>query len=231
MPSVTYETFGLTSIEAFARKTPVIARDLGALPEVVEESGGGIVYSTQDQLLDAVRTIAGSPRLRDDLGRKGYEGVPEILDPGSPPEALLRFAGNIVEETKRRSEKPPCRSSTPDIRPTRGPQTGHLRRSDPSFRIPELPRSSCHTTGQWAAHKDSAASRYSFECAHSGDQDRLRYGPGREKGAQTRTENNCDALIASKQIAGAMGARYRNPVRGWSHEYSLAVQHCIKRAL
>jgi glycosyltransferase involved in cell wall biosynthesis len=74
VPSVTYETFGLTSIEAFARKTPVIARDLGALPEVVEESGGGLVYSTEDQLLDAVRNIAGSPRLRADLGRKGYEG-------------------------------------------------------------------------------------------------------------------------------------------------------------
>jgi glycosyltransferase involved in cell wall biosynthesis len=74
VPSVTYETFGLTSIEAFARKTPVIARNLGALPEVVEESGGGMVYNTQEQLLDAVRTIARSPGLRDDLGRKGYEG-------------------------------------------------------------------------------------------------------------------------------------------------------------
>src|ERR1044071_6897196 len=41
VPSITYETFGMTSVEAFARKTPVIVRDLGALPEVVHESGGG----------------------------------------------------------------------------------------------------------------------------------------------------------------------------------------------
>jgi glycosyltransferase involved in cell wall biosynthesis len=46
VPSVTYETFGLTSVEAFARKTPVVMRDLGALPEIVEDSGGGFVYRT-----------------------------------------------------------------------------------------------------------------------------------------------------------------------------------------
>jgi glycosyltransferase involved in cell wall biosynthesis len=39
VPSITYETFGMIIIEAFARKTPVIARDLGALPEVIQDSG------------------------------------------------------------------------------------------------------------------------------------------------------------------------------------------------
>ena len=35
VPSLTYETFGMVVIEAFARKTRVIVRDLGALPEIV----------------------------------------------------------------------------------------------------------------------------------------------------------------------------------------------------
>jgi glycosyltransferase involved in cell wall biosynthesis len=35
VPSVTYESFGLVTIEAFARKTPVIARHLGPLPEIL----------------------------------------------------------------------------------------------------------------------------------------------------------------------------------------------------
>jgi glycosyltransferase involved in cell wall biosynthesis len=72
IPSVTYETFGLTSIEAFARKTPVIARELGGLTEVVEDSGGGILYRTDEELLAAIGRIAASPELRCELGEKGY---------------------------------------------------------------------------------------------------------------------------------------------------------------
>ncbi len=72
VPSVTYETFGLILIEAFARKAPVIVRDLGALPEIVEVSGGGFSYRTDDELLGAMKRIAASPVLRSELGEKGY---------------------------------------------------------------------------------------------------------------------------------------------------------------
>jgi len=72
VPSITYETFGIIIIEAFARKTPVIVRDLGALPEVIQDSGGGFVYRTDEELLDAIQRIATSPMLRQELGEKGY---------------------------------------------------------------------------------------------------------------------------------------------------------------
>jgi glycosyltransferase involved in cell wall biosynthesis len=72
VPSVTYETFGIISIEAFARKTPVIVRDLGALPEVVQDSGGGYSYRSEDELITAMRRISGSPGLRTELGEAGY---------------------------------------------------------------------------------------------------------------------------------------------------------------
>jgi glycosyltransferase involved in cell wall biosynthesis len=72
VPSITYETFGTTIIEAFARKTPVIVRDLGALPEVVYDSGGGFVYRTDEELLAALQRIASSTTLRRELGEKGY---------------------------------------------------------------------------------------------------------------------------------------------------------------
>ncbi len=72
VPSITYETFGMISVEAFARKTPVIVRDLGALPEVVEDSGGGLVYRTDEELLQAMERFAASPALRAELGQKGY---------------------------------------------------------------------------------------------------------------------------------------------------------------
>jgi glycosyltransferase involved in cell wall biosynthesis len=73
VPSITYETFGMISIEAFARKTPVIVRDLGALPEAVTDSGGGFVYRSDEELLAALAGIAGSTELRADLGARGYD--------------------------------------------------------------------------------------------------------------------------------------------------------------
>ena len=72
LPSITYETFGMIIIEAFARKTPVIVRDLGAFPEVIHDSGGGFIYRTDEELLDAIERIAHSPALRAKLGEKGY---------------------------------------------------------------------------------------------------------------------------------------------------------------
>jgi glycosyltransferase involved in cell wall biosynthesis len=72
VPSITYETFGIIIVEAFARKTPVIVRDLGALPEVVEDGGGGFVYQTDEELLMAMRRVASEPALRTRLGEKGY---------------------------------------------------------------------------------------------------------------------------------------------------------------
>jgi glycosyltransferase involved in cell wall biosynthesis len=77
VPSITYETFGIIIIEAFARKTPVIVRNLGAFPEVVEESGGGFVYRTDEELLAAIERIRHSPALRAELGEKGYRAFVE----------------------------------------------------------------------------------------------------------------------------------------------------------
>ena len=77
VPSVTYETFGIIIIEAFARKTPVIVRDLGAFPEVIDDSGGGFIYRTDEELLAAIERIAHSPALRAELGEKGYRAFVE----------------------------------------------------------------------------------------------------------------------------------------------------------
>ncbi|HYO45899.1 MAG TPA: glycosyltransferase family 4 protein [Gemmatimonadota bacterium] len=78
VPSLTFETFGMVVIEAFARKTPVIARDLGALPEVVREAGGGFTYRTHEDLIAAMRGLAASPALRAELGESGYRAFSRL---------------------------------------------------------------------------------------------------------------------------------------------------------
>jgi glycosyltransferase involved in cell wall biosynthesis len=73
VPSICYETFGIIIIEGFSRKTPVIVNNLGALPEVVEDSGGGFIYATENQLIESMDKLVINPTLRDDLGDKGYK--------------------------------------------------------------------------------------------------------------------------------------------------------------
>jgi glycosyltransferase involved in cell wall biosynthesis len=97
VPSVTYETFGLTSVEAFARKTPAVVRDLGALPEVVEESGGGFVYSTDEELLPTLTRLADSPGLRAELGEKGYQGFVRSWTREAHLQQYFSFLNGIAE--------------------------------------------------------------------------------------------------------------------------------------
>lgn len=73
VPSIVYETFGIIIIEAFARKTPVIAHDLGGLAEVVRDSGGGFVYRTEEEFLSAIHRLATEPDQRRELGELGYQ--------------------------------------------------------------------------------------------------------------------------------------------------------------
>ncbi len=108
VPSITYETFGIVSIEAFARKTPVIVRDLGALPEVVEESGGGFVFRTDRELLEAIEAVLASPGLRNELGERGYEAFRRNWS----PEAHLKRYMEIIEATaKRKYGKAPWKAA------------------------------------------------------------------------------------------------------------------------
>ncbi len=48
MPSVWYETFGRTIIEAYAKGTPVIASRLGAMAELVEDGRTGVLFAPGD---------------------------------------------------------------------------------------------------------------------------------------------------------------------------------------
>src|SRR4029077_751601 len=52
VPSLVFETFGYVVLEAFAERTPVVVRDLGALPELVDESCGGLVFRSADGLVE-----------------------------------------------------------------------------------------------------------------------------------------------------------------------------------
>ena len=98
VPSVGYEVFPLVSLEAFAQRTPVIARRLGGLPEAVEDSGGGFVYESDRELVEAMEALRLDPSLRRELGERGRSA---LLQTWSEDAHLARYL-DVVEEIRAR---------------------------------------------------------------------------------------------------------------------------------
>lgn len=100
VPSLCYEVFGIVSLEAFANRTPVIARDLGGAPEAVQDSGGGFTYRTQEELLHAMEALRQSPTLRAELGERGHRAYLERWAEGPH---LDQYFALIAEAQARRA--------------------------------------------------------------------------------------------------------------------------------
>ena len=71
MPSRCYEVFPMVFVEAFREGTPVIARRLGPFPEIIEQSGAGLLFGDEAELSQALRQMAEDRPLRDRLGVAG----------------------------------------------------------------------------------------------------------------------------------------------------------------
>jgi glycosyltransferase involved in cell wall biosynthesis len=102
VPSVCFEVFGIIIIEAFAARTPVIVNDFGAMPEVIEDSGGGFVYRDEAELIAAMRRLAGDGALRRELGEKGHLAYLKYWSEGPHLDQYLAFIREIRERSEER---------------------------------------------------------------------------------------------------------------------------------
>jgi glycosyltransferase involved in cell wall biosynthesis len=97
VPSVCIEVFSLSIIEAFRQKTPVIVRNLGGMPELVQASGGGFTYDGEKELLAALDRLMANPDLRGELGIRGYRCYHRLW---TTQAHLERYLGLIREISK-----------------------------------------------------------------------------------------------------------------------------------
>lgn len=74
VPSLCYETFGLVALEAFGTGTPVIARNTGALPEVIA-GGGGLLFESDSELPQIFEMLLADPHRRSEIGESGFRNL------------------------------------------------------------------------------------------------------------------------------------------------------------
>lgn len=78
VPSLCYETFGIILLEAFRQSTPVIARRLGPLPELIATSGGGETFADRVELEQAMARLLQDRAYRDRLAASGHAALDRL---------------------------------------------------------------------------------------------------------------------------------------------------------
>ena len=77
VPSLQGEAFGMFMLEAMAAGVPVVQPNVGAFPEVIEATGGGVVYDAakKDALVSTLEALLLDPARAKEMGRQGREAV------------------------------------------------------------------------------------------------------------------------------------------------------------
>lgn len=77
VPVLQGEAFGMYLLESMASGVPVVQPALGAFPEIVEKSGGGINYTpnTPEALSEALSSLLGNQEKLNKLSEQGRKGV------------------------------------------------------------------------------------------------------------------------------------------------------------
>lgn len=73
------EAFGMYQLESMASGVPIVQPALGAFPEVVNVSGGGVVYepNSPEVLSQTWAGLLNDPEKLEELSEKGYQGTKE----------------------------------------------------------------------------------------------------------------------------------------------------------
>ena len=100
IPSLCYEVSPLVIAESWSCGTPVIARELGSLKEVVEDFGGGLCFSSIEELKVQLTRLAADNVLRDRLSKAASKAWSSHWTPGKHMERYLGIIDIIRTEAQ-----------------------------------------------------------------------------------------------------------------------------------
>jgi glycosyltransferase involved in cell wall biosynthesis len=101
VPVLKGEAFGLYQIESLASGIPVVQPALGAFPEIVNATGGGLVYSpnTPKPLADALEGLFSRPEKLQQLSKNGRTAIMNAFNNVSITNRMI----NVYETVLKRS--------------------------------------------------------------------------------------------------------------------------------
>lgn len=93
-----YETFGLVIIEAYSRGVPVLASNIGVVPELVSDNQTGILFEAGNSrdLADKARWMWEHPAEVNTMGRNGQSLVEKRFTPERCYATLMDVYGKLV---------------------------------------------------------------------------------------------------------------------------------------
>lgn len=98
VPVLNGEAFGLYQLEALASGIPIVQPKLGAFPEIVKLSGGGVIYhpNSPKKLAKALKSIIQNKDKLAELSERGLEGVKEHFDVHKQAKKLVDIYEKVV---------------------------------------------------------------------------------------------------------------------------------------
>lgn len=100
VPSEWYDNFPNAILESFAFKKPVIATDIGSLPELVEDGKTGFLfkYASPEDLKSKLKQALENVDAVKLMGEKAYEKICTIYSPEMHYEQLIKLFDKLVEK-------------------------------------------------------------------------------------------------------------------------------------
>jgi len=99
------EAFGIYLLECMVSGIPVVQPALGAFPEIVGLTGGGVIYkeNTPEALALALEKLLSDPEEMNRLSRTGTEGVDKHFHIDVQAERMVNVYKNAIKDHKNRS--------------------------------------------------------------------------------------------------------------------------------
>lgn len=106
MPSIWYEGFPMTIVEAFSTGLPVIASRLGSMAEIITHSENGLHFTAGDphDLADTVRTAFLNPISLTKMGHGARQSYETYYTPEKNLQMLEGIYASAIREAKRKSD-------------------------------------------------------------------------------------------------------------------------------
>ena len=96
------EAFGMYVLEALASGVPVVLPRHGAFPELIEATGGGVLYRPNEPraLADALEALLGDPQRARQLGQRGRKAVLESFSIERTAESCAQVYQQLVRQAR-----------------------------------------------------------------------------------------------------------------------------------